>query len=215
MCNRYVAPDEAAVERAWHIGRHNQPKWAAEVYPRALGPFLRANANAPRELVVGIWGLIPAWAKTPKLTYATNNARSEELSDKPTFRDAWKKGQRCIIPAMSFDEPNWETGRNAWWRFYRADGLPWGLAGLWNTWIDRTTGEIVESYTMLTVNADAHPLMSRMHKPDPKLAPDQQDKRSVVAIEQADADQWLLGSSDEIKPLLRAPAMALIEGRPV
>ena len=65
MCNRYVAPDEASIERAWHIGRHNQPKWAAEVYPRALGPFMRANANAPRESVVGVWGLIPAWAKTP------------------------------------------------------------------------------------------------------------------------------------------------------
>lgn len=59
MCNRYVSPDEAAMERAWHIGRHNQPKWAREVYPRALGPFLRAKANAPYELVVGVWGLIP------------------------------------------------------------------------------------------------------------------------------------------------------------
>lgn len=39
MCNRYVSPDQAAIERAWHIGRNNQPKWAAEVYPRALGPF--------------------------------------------------------------------------------------------------------------------------------------------------------------------------------
>lgn len=215
MCNRYVSPDEAAMERAWHIGRHNQPKWASEVYPRALGPFLRAKANTPCELVVGVWGLIPAWAKTARLAYATNNARSEELSDKPTFRDAWKNGQRCIIPAMSFDEPNWESGRNVWWRFYRADGLPWGLAGLWNTWVDRTTGEIVESYTMLTVNADPHPLMSRMHKPDPQLPADQQDKRSVVAIEAEDMDQWLLGSMQEVKPLLRAPAMATINGGPV
>ena len=215
MCNRYVSPDEAAMERAWHIGRHNQPKWAREVYPRALGPFLRAKASAPYDLVVGVWGLIPAWAKTARLAYATNNARSEELSDKPTFRDAWKKGQRCIIPAMSFDEPNWESGRNVWWRFYRADGLPWGLAGLWNTWVDRTTGEIVESYTMLTVNADAHPLMSRMHKPDPQLPADQQDKRSVVAIESGDVDQWMLGSMEEIKPLLRAPAMKQILCGPV
>ncbi len=68
---------------------------------------------------------------------------------------------------------------------------------------------------MLTVNADAHPLMSRMHKPDPKLPPGQQDKRSVVAIEQVNADQWLLGSTDEIKPLLHAPAMEFIEGGPV
>ena len=68
---------------------------------------------------------------------------------------------------------------------------------------------------MLTVNADAHPLMSRMHKPDAKLPPDQRDKRTVVAIEQADADQWLLGSTEEIKPLLHAPAMEFIAGGPV
>ena len=72
-----------------------------------------------------------------------------------------------------------------------------------------------ERYTMLTVNADAHPLMSRMHKPDPKLPTDQQDKRSVVAIEQADAEQWLLGSTEEIKALLHAPAMYFIEGAPI
>jgi hypothetical protein len=41
---------------------------------------------------------------------------------------------------------------------------------------------------MLTLNADAHPIMKRMHKPDPKLGPDQQDKRSVIAIESADVD---------------------------
>ena len=68
------------------------------------------------------------------------------------------------------------------------------MAGLWNAWTDRTTGEVFESYTMLTVNADDHPIMRRTHKPEPKLAADQQDKRSVVAIEQADAEQWLRGN---------------------
>ena len=49
---------------------------------------------------------------------------------------------------------------------------------------------MVESYTMLTLNADEHPLMSRMHKPDPKLGPDAQDKRGVVPIELEDVDAW-------------------------
>ena len=53
----------------------------------------------------------------------------------------------------------------------------------------RRTGEIVPSYTMLTINADHHPLMSRMHRPDPRLPPDQQDKRSVVSIEVQDVDR--------------------------
>ena len=215
MCNRYVSPDEAAMERAWHIGRQNQPKWAAEIYPRAPGPFVRSTPLGKLELIVGTWGLIAPWAKTPKLTYATNNCRSEEAAAKPTFRDAWRKGQRCIIPAVSFDEPNWETGKNVWWRFCRADGQFWGLAGLWNTWIDQSSGEVHESYTMLTVNAGDHPLMSRMHKPDPKLPADQQDKRSIVAIEQADFEQWLTGTVRDAMPLIKAPAMSLIEAGPV
>ena len=66
---------------------------------------------------------------------------------------------------------------------------------------------------MLTLNADAHPLMSRMHKPDPKLGPDQQDKRSVVAIEIADTDQWLFGT-DDARSLVRLPPMETIETGP-
>ena len=68
----------------------------------------------------------------------TNNARSEELAAKATYQQPWAKGQRCIIPARSFDEPCWETGKNVWWRFRRSDGALWGLAGLWNTWTDQT-----------------------------------------------------------------------------
>ena len=85
----------------------------------------------------------------------------------------------------------------------RADGRPLGLAGLWSTWEDKATGELHESYTMLTINADRHPLMSRMHKPDPKLPLNQQDKRSVIPIEVGDVDQWLAGTVAEAQELLR------------
>jgi putative SOS response-associated peptidase YedK len=102
-----------------------------------------------------------------------------------------------------------------WWRFRRSDAQPLALAGLWNRWTDRATGELVESYTMLTVNADAHPLMGRMHKPDANLPADQQDKRSVVVIEPADYEAWLGGAIDEAVPLIRlAPVgVALASGQ--
>lgn len=177
-------------------------EWPTNVHPRTPGPFLRA-ADSGAELVVGQWGLIPFFAKVANLPYSTNNARAEELSAKPTFRDPWKRGQRCIIPAVSFDEPCWETGKNVWWRFRRADGALWGLAGLWNTWLDKTTGELVESYTMLTLNADEHPLMRRMHKPEADLPPDAQDKHSVIPIEAGDIEQWLHGTLNEAQSLLR------------
>ena len=86
---------------------------------------------------------------------------------------------------------------------------------MWNTWIDKTTGEVHESYTMLTVNADAHPLMRRMHKPDPKLPADQQDKRSVISIELEDADVWLGGTLPAAAALLRAPPVEAVLAGPV
>jgi len=157
--------------------------------------------------VVGQWGLVPWFAKSPKLAYSTNNARSEELATKASFRDPWKYGKLCIIPAEWFDEPCWTTGRNVWHRFRRSDGDQWALAGLWSTWVDKATGEVVESYTMLTINADGHPVMRHMHKPDPKLAADQQDKRSVIPIDPADVDAWLFGTQEQAKALLKlAPA---------
>src|SRR5690554_277102 len=205
MCNRYVTPDQQVIEQYWHIGGSNPPKiWAPIVYPRAPGPFMRSTPQG-RELVVGQWALIPPFAKGPRLPYSTNNARAEELAHKPSYRQAWAQGQRCIIPAASFDEPCWETGKNVWWRFWRTDTAPWGLAGLWNTWLDRSTGEIVESYTMLTVNADHHPLMRRMHKPDPAKAAHEQDKRSVIPIERENVDQWLSGNENDARALLRLP----------
>jgi putative SOS response-associated peptidase YedK len=210
MCNRYTSPSDGDIERQWHLGR-SQPWRAAGVYPRAPGPFIRAARSVSAtsasvvssELVIGQWALIPWFAKTPKFGFATNNARAEELAAKPSFKHPWARGQRCIIPATSFDEPCWETGKNVWWSFRRADGMAWGLAGLWATWTDPASGEIHESYTMLTLNADSHPLMSRMHKPDPALPPDRQDKRSVVPIDDADAAIWLHGSVEDAQALLR------------
>ncbi|WP_322994357.1 SOS response-associated peptidase family protein [Castellaniella sp.] len=89
-----------------HIGRQNPPRWwEPEIHPRSPGPFIRASGGG-RELVLGQWALIPHFAKTAKLSYQTNNARA-----KASFRQPWLRGQRCLIPAASFDEPCWETGR--------------------------------------------------------------------------------------------------------
>ncbi len=66
----------------------------------------------------------------------------------------------------------------------------------------------------LTINADSHPLMSRMHKPDPKLPADQQDKRSVIPIEMHDLDQWLAGTQKEATELLRLPPINVFEVAP-
>lgn len=114
-----------------------------------------------------------------------------------------------------FFEPNWESGKHVRRAFERADGDAWGLAGMWNIWIDKATGEIHESYAMLTLNADQHPLMSRMHKPDPKRPAHLQDRRSVIPIDLADVDSWLFETSEEAASLLRLPGVELMVADPV
>lgn len=203
------------MERFWAIGRQNPWKGPKEVFPRLQGPFVRTlHGSDVNEMVIGQWGLIPWFSKSTKLTYATSNARFEEITTKASYKRSWQDAKRCVIPAWTFDEPCWESGKNVWWRFARADGTPWGLAGLWNTWTDKTTGELVESYTMLTINADHHPLMARMHKPDPTFPADRQDKRSVVAIEFDDVEQWLRGTAQDAAVLMRPPDVACMHAAP-
>lgn len=82
---------------------------------------------------------------------------------------------------------------------------------MWNTWTDKETGEVVESHTMLTINADAHRLMSRMHRPDPKRPANMQDKRSVVPIELVDVDTWLTAPVEQAARLVRLAPVELFE----
>jgi len=91
---------------------------------------MRDATEPAAELMVGQPGLIPWFAEMPTLTYSTCNVRSEDISQKLTYKDPWRYGKRGIIPALAFEGPCWETGRNVWWRLWRADGKPWGLAGL-------------------------------------------------------------------------------------
>ena len=215
MCNQYAPPNPQRVADHFRTTPPAAP-CRPGIGPWGQGPFVRRAADGHREAALGQWALIADNAKEAKSSarIMTNNARSESLASRPTFRGPWSRGQRCLIPADSFLEPNWESGKNEWWRFRRADGNPWGLAGLWNTWTDPATGELIESYTMLTMNADAHPLMRRMHKPDPKFGPNEQDKRSVVAIETADFDAWLSGSIEDAKALIRLTPVELFAAGP-
>lgn len=224
MCNLYGSTKLEGVRKHWQPSVADHLFWdGGVVAPRKPGAFIRRareDAGYSRELLVGRWGLIPWFSKTADIKFSTNNARSEELTSKASFKHPWSRGQRCIIPADWFNEPNWESGKNVWWRFKRSDGEPWGLAGLWNTWTDKTTGEVHESYTMLTLHANSHPLMSRMHKPDldpetkQPLPFEKQDKRSVISIEQGDVDQWLAGTVDEASELLRLAPVEVFDAGP-
>jgi putative SOS response-associated peptidase YedK len=208
MCNLYRVSDKEDFEI--FIRRYAED-WTSEAYdmttvgPYQSGVFVRGTGDGLR-LVVGQWGGIAPGAKTRRSdsrVILTNNARIESIATRPTYRAAWKAGHRCLIPASWYQEPNWETGKNIWWRLRRADGLPWMLAGIWSEWTDPSSGEIVPNYSMITLNCDHHPLLNRLHKPDPKLPDDQQDKRAVAHIEPDDWQTWLYGDVDDAMKLVR------------
>lgn len=213
MCNRYRPASVTYIcdTFGFTLIEEAEPWPVAGIGPWQPGPFVHKEGVS-----VGQWGLVPWFAKSRRPTgkggrpISTNNCRIETAPTAPSFKGPWSRGQRCLIPVQDWDEPYWGTGKNIWWRFGRADGQPWALAGLWTDWTDPGTGEVVRSYTMLTQNCDAHPLLSLMHKPDAALPADAQDKRAVVPIERQDWDRWLRGTVEDALALVRLPAQDLI-----
>jgi putative SOS response-associated peptidase YedK len=158
-----------------------------DVFPLGLAPFirLRREASGASERVVedGIFGLLPRFATEVAYGRRTYNARSETVNTLPSFRDAWRAGQRCIIPAECIFEPSWETGQCVRWRIGQAGEVPMGIAGVWAGW-RHPDGREMATFAMLTVNADEHPLMRRFHRPD-------DEKRMVVILHPDDYTDWL------------------------
>ncbi len=106
MCGRYVSPDVAAIERAWHIGRSNNNPFRGRynVLPTTDVPILRRAIDADEiELTEARWGLIPHWWSKPKMPTSTINSRSEEAAGKPMWRDAYLNAL-CLIPAVGWYE---------------------------------------------------------------------------------------------------------------
>jgi len=95
------------------------------------------------------WGLIPSWAKDPKIGVQCINARAETISEKPSFREAFLK-RRCLVPADGFWE--WEKigKKKIPWKFARPDGDEFCMAGLWEAW-DSPEG-ILETFTIITTS---------------------------------------------------------------
>jgi putative SOS response-associated peptidase YedK len=214
MCNLYQMVPKEDLERHFRalVGESYR---AAAVGPFGAGAFLTVREGS-LALSAAQWGLIAPKATSRRpasRAVLTNNARAESVAEKWTYRDAWRRGQRCLIPASWYQEPNWETGRNIWWQLRRADAAPWALAGLWSEWTDPASGEIVASYTMLTCNCDGHPLLGRLHKPDPALPADAQDKRAVVSLEPHEWDAWLHGDEADARALLRPAPVEVFDPR--
>jgi putative SOS response-associated peptidase YedK len=195
MCANYTPTRQDLLERNFAV-KAPPAGYDAEAYPGSMAPFVRAGGGG-RVCEIGMFGLIPPWADT-RLSRSTYNARAETVDAKPSFRDAWRNGQFCLIPAENLYEPCYESGKAVRWEFAAAAALPLAIAGLWTHKPDGPDGPLA-SFTMLTINADSHPLMRRMHRPE--------DEKRMVALLRPDQYEAWLGASP-------ATARALLLPRP-
>lgn len=192
MCANY-APTHRDRLIAWFAVEPLRDDFVDDAYPGHVAPMIR-RVDGERRAELALFGLVPPWSRDGRNFRQCYNARSETVAEKPSFRHAWAARQWCVIPADAFYEPNYETGKAQRWRIESADGAPLAIAGIWERW-RAPGGEAVVSYSMLTINADAHPVMNRFHAPG-------DEKRSVVLLEPAGVDAWLHASADDARRML-------------
>ena len=95
------------------------PEYRPETFPGYAAPMIRAGDAGNLQADLGLFGLLPAWAKDRAFGKRTYNARTETVAEKPSYRTAWAKKQFCLIPMERFFEPCWETGKAVRWSIHR------------------------------------------------------------------------------------------------
>jgi len=168
------------------------PYYHKSAFSRSELPII--TAEDPHKFQFFQWGLIPHWHTNLEKAQAgmiqCANGRGEELKQKPSYRDAWKGGQRCLVPTTGFFESHTvknPTGKG------KSESIPYfisvndepifALGGLYNVWADKATGELYSTFNVLTV--EANPLMKRIHN---------SKERMPLIIPRSEESTWL--SSD-------------------
>jgi putative SOS response-associated peptidase YedK len=187
------------------------PRW--NIAPSADLTTLTTTADGRRVLVRSRWGLVPHWAKDPSIGARLTNARSETAWEKPSFRDAMRRG-RCVVPVDGFyewapatpDGPRTAAGRPAKrpHLFTAVDGGPLLVAAIASTWRDtsRPDGERLSTVCLLTTSANA--TMAPIHD------------RMPVLLDPAEAERWLDTPAADARDMLDglldpAPDALLVE----
>jgi putative SOS response-associated peptidase YedK len=165
MCGRYVSPNQAAIERHWHLGRDKSNPFAERYNvapqqgnPAFHVPVIRNDREGTPELAMMQWWLLPYWSKQPRVNYSTFNARIETVATAAAFRGPFQR-RRCLIPALGWYE--WQpvgSGKQPWY-MHAANGELLHFAGVWDRWKgqDRT----IESCSIIV--GEPHPALARLH----------------------------------------------------
>ena len=163
MCGRYGRRADKQRITEW-MQRHDTSVFDVDnsflepsynVCPQSFQPVVRLHRDSgERQLAVMRWGLVPAWSKDGKIAFNTINACAETVTSSPTFREAFKH-RRCLIPADLFYEWKKLDGKKKQpYGIGLKDAQLFAFAGLWERWQDMVTGHILETYTILTTDAN-------------------------------------------------------------
>jgi putative SOS response-associated peptidase YedK len=142
MCGRVVQKTPMSEIRVLFETANPVPNAAATYNgaPTDTLPVVRLDRDGRRSLDLLRWGLVPWWAKDIKMGARCINAMAETVTAKPAFRDAFARGQRCIVPVDGFYEWKKTAAGKQPYAIVSADGLPLAFAGLWERWKDRASG---------------------------------------------------------------------------
>ena len=169
MCGRFTltAPPDA-VRRCFGLDSTPELEPRFNVAPGQDVATVSADREGRRVLALRRWGLLPYWAKDPKLGSRLVNARSETAAEKPAYRDAFRR-RRCLVPADGFFE--WAAapgGPRQPWYIAREDAACFAIAGLFERW-KSPEGEWIETRVLLT--SDASPRLAAIHDRMPVILP--------------------------------------------
>lgn len=147
------------------------------------------------------WGLIPFWTKDQKqadeIKRMTLNARADTIFQKPSFREPIRS-KRCIVPSTGYFEWRHEGTRKIPYYIYVKDESIFSMAGVYDSWLDRSTGEVISTFSIITT--EANELTGYIHNTK---------HRMPAILNQEDEEKWLdpkLGKSDIEQLLLPFPA---------
>jgi putative SOS response-associated peptidase YedK len=186
-------------------------KYSPSYYYHAFGlPDLPAVCSGRTDKIQMLkWGLIPSWVKSKEdadqIRFKTFNARAETISAKPSFSGSFYS-KRCIIPVKGFYE----------WQHYGPKKIPWyifhakneiiSFAGLWDEWVQNTTGEIYTTFSIVTT--EANELMAGIHN---------SGKRMPVILDEYTVHDWLNTGLDKskVQELLKPCPSGILKAHPV
>ncbi|MDQ3749902.1 MAG: SOS response-associated peptidase [Acidobacteriota bacterium] len=179
MCGRFTqsAPwEKVKKEFVVKASESNLFKPRYNIAPMQIVPVVRDSVSE-RIISELKWGLVPSWAKDSEMGNRMINARAETLTEKPSFREAFRK-RRCLIPTSGFYE--WKktgSGAKQPFYFYLKEKDIFGFAGLWEEWLDKESGELLETFTIITT--EANDVLKPVHD------------RMPVIIKAENYDEWL------------------------